>query len=36
MEDALGDRFSSVRFVGLSLDDEDVPDATTICRFRNA
>ena len=36
VEDALSDRLSFVRFVGLSLDDDDVPDATTICRFRNA
>ena len=34
MEDALSDRYSFSRFVGISLD-EDVPDHTTICRFRN-
>jgi len=34
MEMALYDRYSFSRFVGLSLD-EDVPDHTTICRFRN-
>jgi len=34
MEDALCDRYSFSRFVGISLD-EDVPDHTTICRFRN-
>jgi IS5 family transposase len=34
LEDALGDRLSFRRFVGLSLD-EEVPDHTTICRFRN-
>ncbi|MHC1712859.1 MAG: IS5 family transposase [Solidesulfovibrio sp.] len=28
------DRLSFVRFVGLSLDHDEVPDATTICRFR--
>lgn len=35
-EDALHDRISFVRFVGFSLDDEEVPDSTTICRFRNS
>jgi IS5 family transposase len=34
MEDALYDRYSFSRFVGISFDD-DVPDHTTICRFRN-
>lgn len=34
MEEALIDRYSFTRFVGLSLD-EDIPDHTTICRFRN-
>jgi IS5 family transposase len=34
MEEALCDRYSFSRFVGISLD-EDVPDHTTICRFRN-
>ena len=34
MEMALVDRYSFSRFVGISLD-EDVPDHTTICRFRN-
>jgi IS5 family transposase len=33
MEEALIDRYSFTRFVGISLD-EDVPDHTTICRFR--
>jgi IS5 family transposase len=33
LEEALGDRLSFRRFVGLSLEDE-VPDHTTICRFR--
>jgi len=33
MEMALVDRYSFTRFVGISLD-EDVPDHTTICRFR--
>jgi len=30
------DHLSFVRFAGLSLDDEQVPDATCICRFRNS
>ena len=34
MEVALYDRYSFSRFVGLSLD-EEIPDHTTICRFRN-
>lgn len=34
LEVALGDRLSFARFVGLSLADE-VPDHTTLCRFRN-
>ena len=34
LEEALGDRLSFRRFAGLSLEDE-VPDHTTICRFRN-
>ena len=34
MEGALSDRYSFSRFAGISLD-EDVPDHTTICRFRN-
>jgi IS5 family transposase len=34
MEEALGDRLSFRRFVGLSLEDA-APDHTTICRFRN-
>ena len=33
-EQALLDRFSFIRFVGFSIED-DVPDETTICRFRN-
>lgn len=33
-EEALGDRLSFRRFVGLSLEDA-APDHTTICRFRN-
>ena len=32
-EEAISDRLSFRRFVGLALD-EDVPDHTTICRFR--
>lgn len=35
LEEALGDRLSFRRFVGLSLTDP-APDHTTICRFRNA
>lgn len=34
LEEQLRDRFSFHRFVGLSITDE-VPDSTTICRFRN-
>jgi transposase, IS5 family len=34
LEYRLGDSLSFTRFVGLSLEDE-VPDATTLCRFRN-
>jgi len=34
LEEALADRLSFRRFVGLSLEDE-VPDHTTLCRFRN-
>jgi IS5 family transposase len=34
LEEALNDRVSFRRFVGLNLDDE-APDHTTICRFRN-
>lgn len=34
LEEALGDRLSFRRFVGLSLEDA-TPDHTTICRFRN-
>ena len=34
MEIALYDRYSFSRFVGISLE-EEVPDHTTICRFRN-
>ena len=33
-EEALTDRASFARFAGISLD-EDAPDHTTICRFRN-
>jgi transposase, IS5 family len=33
-EQALMDRFSFIRFTGFSIED-DVPDETTICRFRN-
>ncbi len=34
LEAALLDRLSFKRFVGLGLED-DVPDHTTLCRFRN-
>jgi IS5 family transposase len=34
MEESLCDRYSFSRFVGISFED-DVPDHTTICRFRN-
>ena len=34
LEDALNDRLSFRRFVGLSLE-EAVPDHSTLCRFRN-
>ena len=33
LEEALGDRLSFRRFVGLSLEDS-TPDHTTLCRFR--
>lgn len=35
LEEALADRLSFRRFLGLALD-ETVPDQTTICRFRSA
>src|SRR5579885_24483 len=34
LEEALADRLSFRRFIGLSLEDA-VPDHTTLCRFRN-
>jgi IS5 family transposase len=34
LEEALADRLSFRKFVGLSLEDT-VPDSTTLCRFRN-
>ena len=34
VEEALYDRLSFLRFVGLSLDHDEAPNATTICRFR--
>lgn len=34
-EESLSDRLSFLRFAGLSLEDP-IPDASTICRFRNA
>ena len=36
VEEALCDRLSFVRFTGLSLDHDEVPDSTTICRFRQS
>lgn len=35
VEEALADRFSFVRFTGFSLED-DIPGASTICRFRQS
>ena len=35
LSDSLADRFSFLRFVGLRLEDS-TPDASTVCRFRNA
>jgi len=35
LEEAIADRLSFRRFVGLALEDS-VPDHTTLCRFRNA
>jgi len=32
----LYDRLSFVRFIGLSLDHDEVPDSSTICRFRQS
>jgi IS5 family transposase len=34
VEEQVNDRISFSRFVGISLEDE-VPDSTTVCRFRN-
>src|SRR5258708_9899015 len=34
LEDALADRLSFRKFIGLSLEDA-IPDSTTLCRFRN-
>jgi IS5 family transposase len=36
VEEALYDRLSFVLFVGLSLDHDEMPDATTICRSGKA
>jgi len=36
VEGAWCDRLSLVRFTGLSLDHDEVPDAATICRFRQS
>ena len=35
IEEQVNDRLSFSRFAGLGMD-EDVPDSTTLCRFRNA
>jgi len=35
LEENLYDRISFLRFVGLGIED-DIPDASTICRFRNS
>jgi len=35
-EESLYDRLSFVRFIGLSLDHDEVPDSSTICRFRQS
>ena len=35
IEEQVNDRLSFSRFAGLGMDD-DVPDSTTLCRFRNA
>ena len=35
IEEQVNDRLSFTRFAGLDMD-EDVPDSTTLCRFRNA
>lgn len=34
-EDALHDILSVRKFVGISINDDDIPDKSTICRFRN-
>ena len=34
VEEQVNDRLSFSRFAGLGMDDE-VPDSTTLCRFRN-
>ena len=34
-EDALHDVLSIRKFVGITINDHDIPDASTICRFRN-
>jgi IS5 family transposase len=36
IEEALCDRLSFVRFLGLSLDHDEAPDASMICRFRQS
>jgi IS5 family transposase len=34
-EDTIRDSLSVRRFVGISINDDDIPDKSTICRFRN-
>ena len=34
-EDAVVDIMSVRKFVGISTNDDDIPDKSTICRFRN-
>jgi len=34
-EDAVYDSFSVRRFVGITVNEDDIPDKSTICRFRN-
>ena len=34
-EDAVYDSFSVRKFVGITVNEDDIPDKSTICRFRN-
>jgi transposase, IS5 family len=36
VEESLYDRLSFIRFVGLSFDHDEVPDSSTVCRFRQS